>query len=270
MTWMCTTPRLTSGSGSSGRRCSGRDTGPRRLPLVVEYALDVAGLHRVSLEVYDFNPRAQRVYEKCGFTVEGRLRDALLMGRRVARRDLHGDPVHGPAAGPGPDTRGVSTRGWWWLATLPIPPGAPDCCWGLVREVAMRAGAMLLHAQLRQHWKSWLALAALVALVGGFVLAAAATGRRTAARLPGLRRPAWLRRRRLQQPAAAAPGPGPHPPGGPGDDGARPRTPSRSRCAPCRKPIDPGDFDVLEVPPASLPRHGQAAVRADAGPVPPG
>ena len=32
----------------------------------------------IELEVYDFNPRAQRVYEKCGFTVEGRARDALL------------------------------------------------------------------------------------------------------------------------------------------------------------------------------------------------
>jgi ABC-type antimicrobial peptide transport system permease subunit len=40
---------------------------------------------------------------------------------------------------------------------------------------------LLLHVQLRQHWKSWLALAALVTLVGGLVMAAAATGRRTAA-----------------------------------------------------------------------------------------
>ena len=44
--------------------------------LVVEYALGV-GLHRLSLGVYDFNPRARRVYEKCGFVLEGRLRDAL-------------------------------------------------------------------------------------------------------------------------------------------------------------------------------------------------
>jgi len=34
-------------------------------------------LHRVSLGVYDFNPRAQRVYEKCGFRLEGRLRHAF-------------------------------------------------------------------------------------------------------------------------------------------------------------------------------------------------
>ena len=32
----------------------------------------------MSLGVYDFNPRARRVYEKCGFRLEGRLRHALL------------------------------------------------------------------------------------------------------------------------------------------------------------------------------------------------
>lgn len=44
---------------------------------VVEWAFDVVGLHRVSLEVYAFNPAAQRSYEKIGFVVEGRARDAL-------------------------------------------------------------------------------------------------------------------------------------------------------------------------------------------------
>ena len=48
----------------------------------------------------------------------------------------------------------------------------------------MCAVVMLLRAQLRKHWTSWLALAALVTLVGGFVMAAAATGRRTAAAVP--------------------------------------------------------------------------------------
>jgi RimJ/RimL family protein N-acetyltransferase len=42
----------------------------------VDYALG-AGLHRLSLSVYEFNSRARRVYEKCGFVLEGRLRDAL-------------------------------------------------------------------------------------------------------------------------------------------------------------------------------------------------
>lgn len=43
---------------------------------------------------------------------------------------------------------------------------------------------MMLRMRLRQHWRSWLALAALIALVGGFVMAAAVTARRTAAAVP--------------------------------------------------------------------------------------
>lgn len=55
----------------------GHGYGTEATRLVVDYGLDVAGLHRIGLEVYDFNPRAQRVYEKCGFITEGRRRDAL-------------------------------------------------------------------------------------------------------------------------------------------------------------------------------------------------
>ena len=35
------------------------------------------GPHRISLEVYAFNPRARHVYEKAGFVTEGVLREAL-------------------------------------------------------------------------------------------------------------------------------------------------------------------------------------------------
>ena len=52
-------------------------TGFVHIGLVVDYALDVAGLHRLHLQVLAFNPRAQRAYEKCGFVREGVHRDAL-------------------------------------------------------------------------------------------------------------------------------------------------------------------------------------------------
>ena len=55
----------------------GHGYGTEITELVVDYALGTCGLHRVSLGVYDVNPRAQRVYEKCGFTLEGRRRHAL-------------------------------------------------------------------------------------------------------------------------------------------------------------------------------------------------
>ncbi len=49
----------------------------------------------------------------------------------------------------------------------------------------MRAVGMVLRAQLRQHGKSWLALAVLAALAGGLVMAATVTARATAAAFPG-------------------------------------------------------------------------------------
>ena len=48
----------------------------------------------------------------------------------------------------------------------------------------MGAVGLLLRAQLRQHGRSWLALAVLAALAGGLVMAAAATARATAAAFP--------------------------------------------------------------------------------------
>lgn len=61
----------------SGTQVTDRGHGTEATRLAVAYALDDVGLHRVSLSVYDFNPRARRAYEKCGFRQEGRLRDAL-------------------------------------------------------------------------------------------------------------------------------------------------------------------------------------------------
>jgi RimJ/RimL family protein N-acetyltransferase len=52
--------------------------GSEAIRLVLAYAFDVVKLHRVELEVYAFNTRAIRAYERCGFEVEGRLRHALL------------------------------------------------------------------------------------------------------------------------------------------------------------------------------------------------
>lgn len=66
----------------AGPELFGRGYGTAVTRLVVDYAFDELGLHRLALEVHEHNPRARRVYEKCGFTVEGRLREALLWQRR--------------------------------------------------------------------------------------------------------------------------------------------------------------------------------------------
>lgn len=60
--------------GAANRGCG---YGSQATRLVLDYAFGTVGLHRVGLEVYSFNPRAQHVYAKCGFRVEGRRRDAL-------------------------------------------------------------------------------------------------------------------------------------------------------------------------------------------------
>ncbi|MFF2775099.1 GNAT family N-acetyltransferase [Streptomyces sp. NPDC058052] len=62
----------------------GRGLGTEATRLIVGHAFGALGLHRVWLEVYAFNPRARRAYEKAGFRPEGVLRDALLWeGERV-------------------------------------------------------------------------------------------------------------------------------------------------------------------------------------------
>jgi RimJ/RimL family protein N-acetyltransferase len=45
--------------------------------LMLSYAFDTIGVHRVELDVFAFNPRARRVYEKVGFVYEGTRRQAL-------------------------------------------------------------------------------------------------------------------------------------------------------------------------------------------------
>ncbi|UPK74205.1 GNAT family N-acetyltransferase [Nocardioidaceae bacterium SCSIO 66511] len=60
--------------GENGRD---RGLGTEAGKLIVAYGFDELGLHRIALEVYAFNPRARRAYEKVGFVHEGTLRDAL-------------------------------------------------------------------------------------------------------------------------------------------------------------------------------------------------
>lgn len=45
---------------------------------LMRFAFDMLALNRVELEVYAFNPRARRVYEKVGFKHEGTRREALI------------------------------------------------------------------------------------------------------------------------------------------------------------------------------------------------
>jgi RimJ/RimL family protein N-acetyltransferase len=70
----------------SGARDRGLGTEATRLTM--RHAFEDQGLNRVELEVYDFNPRAQHVYEKVGFVHEGVRRQALLFEDKWI--DAHG------------------------------------------------------------------------------------------------------------------------------------------------------------------------------------
>jgi RimJ/RimL family protein N-acetyltransferase len=57
------------------------------LERVVDWTFDRVDAHRFWLDCFSYNARAQRVYEKLGFTRDGVLREAYLGGDGV-RRDL--------------------------------------------------------------------------------------------------------------------------------------------------------------------------------------
>jgi RimJ/RimL family protein N-acetyltransferase len=60
-----------------GPRGRDRGLGSEATRLIVGYGFEHLRLHRISLEVYAFNPRARRAYEKAGFRAEGLLRESL-------------------------------------------------------------------------------------------------------------------------------------------------------------------------------------------------
>ena len=59
----------------AGPQVFGRGFGTAATRMVLDYGFDTVGLHRIHLEVFDINPRARRMYEKCGFRYEGTQRD---------------------------------------------------------------------------------------------------------------------------------------------------------------------------------------------------
>ena len=49
-----------------------------------EFAFESLKLHRLELDVFSFNIRAQKAYRKAGFKTEGVLRDAIWTGEDYA------------------------------------------------------------------------------------------------------------------------------------------------------------------------------------------
>jgi RimJ/RimL family protein N-acetyltransferase len=55
----------------------GQGVGTEVMKLLVQYGFDTLNLNRIMLDVYETNLRAIRSYEKAGFTLEGRKRQAM-------------------------------------------------------------------------------------------------------------------------------------------------------------------------------------------------
>lgn len=58
----------------------GRGIGTRAMHLIVAHAFEALNLHRLTLRVVDYNARAIAAYEKVGFVIEGREREAARVG----------------------------------------------------------------------------------------------------------------------------------------------------------------------------------------------
>lgn len=63
-------------------RMRGKGLGTEAMELLLDHAFFDMGLNRVELDVFEENSRAQRSYEKCGFSREGTMRDAYFKDGR--------------------------------------------------------------------------------------------------------------------------------------------------------------------------------------------
>jgi RimJ/RimL family protein N-acetyltransferase len=59
--------------------CLGRGFGTEAIRLVLDFAFERLNLHRISVRVLAYNHRAIRAYQKCGFVIEGREREAAFV-----------------------------------------------------------------------------------------------------------------------------------------------------------------------------------------------
>lgn len=62
----------------------GKGIGTWATEVTRDFAFEELHLHRLELDVYSFNPRAEKVYLKAGFKREGVLRDAIKDGDKYA------------------------------------------------------------------------------------------------------------------------------------------------------------------------------------------
>lgn len=73
----------------SGVGCD-KGMGTEAVSIFIKYGMEELQLHRISLEVYSFNPRAERVYQKVGFKLEGIKREEFLYNEEYIDTKMYG------------------------------------------------------------------------------------------------------------------------------------------------------------------------------------
>ncbi len=65
------------GIGIGEKEMWGKGFGTDAMKVILRYGFSELNVHRISLNVFEYNQRALRTYEKCGFAIEGCQRQAL-------------------------------------------------------------------------------------------------------------------------------------------------------------------------------------------------
>ena len=64
--------------------------GTEAISIFIRYGMEELELHKISLEVYSFNPRAERVYQKVGFQLEGIKREDFIYNGEYIDSKVYG------------------------------------------------------------------------------------------------------------------------------------------------------------------------------------
>jgi RimJ/RimL family protein N-acetyltransferase len=73
-----------------GRAGRNKGLGSEAVSLFIRYGMTELQLHKIGLEVYSFNPRAERVYQKAGFVLEGVKREDFIYNGEYIDTKIYG------------------------------------------------------------------------------------------------------------------------------------------------------------------------------------
>lgn len=67
-----------------------KGVGTEAISMFIQYGMEELELHKISLEVFSFNPRAERAYQKVGFKLEGIKREDFIYNQEYIDTKIYG------------------------------------------------------------------------------------------------------------------------------------------------------------------------------------